>query len=424
MNVFLIRPSDLGEAIAETGRALASLAVRSSATQLVILCPDRDPVADLAPFTGPLAGLANVALVTADELGALYPVDSVFDPESDASGHIPYTEAQFAALATLIARRLSLRSRPPVKVLALDADNTLWGGVCGEDGPTGLRLDGPYQALREFALAKRGEGLLLVLVSKNQEADVDRVFAGRAADLLLTKEDFSGWKVNWNPKSQSLRELTAELNLGLDSFVFLDDNPAEIGEVTANAPGVLALTLPESADEIPAFLTHLWPLDTLPATAEDAARAEFYRQESERRDLRAAAPSFADFLRGLNLEIDIAETTAEDLPRVAQLTKRTNQFNANPLRLSEGELAGTSCLYVKVRDRFGDYGLVGAMQEGQVADSTLSVPLFLLSCRAMGKGVERVMLKTLASAARNGLSWDLPRQDKTDRAKRVWSATA
>ncbi|MBL9157119.1 MAG: HAD-IIIC family phosphatase, partial [Verrucomicrobiales bacterium] len=399
MNVFLIRPSDLGEALAETGQAIAALAVRSVATQLVILCPDQSPVADLTPLTSPLSGLANVDLVTDAELAAFYPVADIFDPESDASGHIPYTETIFVAAATRIVRALSLRSRPPVKVLALDADNTLWGGVCGEDGATGIQLEGPYRALREFALAKRREGLLLVLVSKNQEADVDRVFAERADDLLLTKADFSGWKANWNPKSQSLRELAAELNLGLDSFVFLDDNPAEIGEVTANAPGVLALTLPENADEIPAFLVHLWPLDTLPATAEDAARAEFYRQESERHDLRAAAPSFADFLRGLDLQIDISETSAEDLPRVAQLTKRTNQFNANPMRLSEGELAGTSCLSVKVRDRFGDYGLVGAMQEGQVDGSTLSVSLFLLSCRAMGKGVERVMLKTLAERA-------------------------
>ena len=395
MNVFLIRPSDLGDALAETGRALAALAKRSAATTLVILCPDQKPAIGVEAF----AELANIDLVTVESLAALYPVAEIFDPESEASGHIPYTEPQFAALATMIARRLSLRSRPPVKVLALDADNTLWGGICGEDGPAGLRLDGPYRALREFAIAKRAEGLLLVLVSKNQEADVDRVFAERGDDLILTKTDFSGWKVNWNPKSQSLRELAAELNLGLDSFVFLDDNPAEIGEVTANAPGVLALTLPENAEEIPAFLAHLWALDTLPATAEDAARAEFYRQESERRDLRAAAPSFADFLRGLNLQIEIAETGAEDLARVAQLTKRTNQFNANPLRLSGSELAGTTCLSVRVSDRFGDYGLVGAMQEGQVSDETLSVPLFLLSCRAMGKGVERVMLKTLAERA-------------------------
>ena len=404
LNVFLIRPSDLGSSLSETGQALASLVARSTAANLLILCPEEIPVADLSPITAPLAGLPGIEVVTASELASLYPVAELFDPESNASGHLPYTEPFFVAAATRICRSLSLRHRPPMKVLALDADNTLWGGVCGEDGPAGIRLDGPYRALREFALEKRREGILLALVSKNQEIDVERVFGERADELLLTRADFSGWKVNWDPKSQSLRELATELNLGLDSFVFLDDNPAEIGEVMANAPGVLALTLPKNPEEIPDLLAHLWPLDTLPATAEDAARADFYRQESSRRDLRSSAPSFADFLHGLNLRIEISETSAADLPRTAQLTKRTNQFNANPLRLSEGELAekvasGATCLSVRVEDRFGDYGLVGAMLAGPVSGENLPAGLFLLSCRAMGKGVERIMLKTLAQRA-------------------------
>ncbi len=404
MNVFLLRPSDLGSALEEALEAIASLATRSTATQLVLLCPEHEASVDEAAIAQRFDRLANAELITASDLASLYPVAQPFDPESDASGHLPYTDTIFVAAATRIVRSLSARLRPPVKVLALDADHTLWSGVCGEDGPQGLRLDGPWRALREFALAKSREGLLLALVSKNQSADVERVFAERADELLLTKADFAGWKANWNPKSKSLHELAAELNLGLDSFVFLDDNPAEVAEVAANCPGVLALTLPENAEEIPAFLRHLWPLDTLPATAEDAARTAFYRQESERRDLRAAAPSFADFLRGLELNIEIAEAAPEDLPRIAQLTKRTNQFNANPLRFSEAELqakldAGARCLAVRAGDRFGDYGLVGAMLHGPADGDILPVELFLLSCRALGKGVERAMLIALGQRA-------------------------
>ncbi len=404
MNAFLIRPADLGGALDEVAAAIGALAARSAAATLVVLCPEAGGGAGGAKAAQRFAGLAHVEVVAAAELAELYPVEEPFDPESDASGHIPYTETMFAALATLLARRLGLRQRPPAKVLALDADHTLWGGVCGEDGPDGLDLDGPWRELREFALAKRREGLLLVLVSKNHASDVDRVFEERGEALVLAKDDFSGWKANWNPKSQSLLELAAELNLGLDSFVFLDDNPAEVAEVAANAPGVLALALPEAVEEIPAFLRHLWPLDTLPATGEDRVRAEFYRQESERRGLRAAAPSFADFLRGLELRADIAAATVEDLPRIAQLTKRTNQFNVHPLRLAESDLqarieAGASCLAVRVRDRFGDYGLVGAMLAGPAEGSVLPVELFLLSCRAMGKGVERAMLAALARRA-------------------------
>lgn len=403
-NVFLIRPVDLGSAWDEVVAAITALASRSAAPVFVMVCPQAAEDPALADPEAALAGQARIDLIRAAELGALYPVDEPFDSEAEASGHIPYTEAMFAALATLLVRRLSLRRRPPVKVLALDADNTLWGGICGEDGPAGLDLDGPWRALRDFAETKRREGLLLTLVSKNQEADVDRVFAERGADLGLSRASFSGWKANWNPKSQSLRELAAELNLGLDSIVFLDDNPAEVAEVRANAPGVLALTLPSSPEEIPVFLRHLWALDTLPATEEDKARVAFYQQEAERRELRAAAPSFADFLRGLELDVAIAEAQPEDLARIAQLTKRTNQFNLHPRRLSEPELealiaSGADCLTVRVRDRFGDYGLVGVMLAGPRQGAQFPVELFLLSCRAMGKGVERRMLAALAKRA-------------------------
>jgi len=236
---------------------------------------------------------------------------------------------------------------------------------------------------------------------------MDRVFKERADELILKRADFTGWRVNWNPKSQSIRELAGELNLGLDSFVFLDDNPAEIAEVAARCPGVLTLTLPESPEAIPSFLQHLWALDLANTTAADANRADFYRHESARRELRKAAPGFADFLRGLELHVEISEATADDLPRIAQLTKRTNQFNANPLRLDESDLvqrleSGATCLTVQVADRFGDYDLVGAMLYtfDEKAD-TLAVELFMLSCRAMSKGVERAMLITLGARARD-----------------------
>ncbi|HRQ87850.1 MAG TPA: HAD-IIIC family phosphatase, partial [Bacteroidia bacterium] len=404
-NVFLLRPSDIGGALDEIREALAALTARSKAHHLAILCPEADASADEAAAVERLSGIERLEVVTARQWLDLYPVADAFDPEADASAHIPYSDALYAALATVIARRLHLGMRPPTKVLVLDADNTLWSGVCGEDGASGVELDGPWKAVRQFALAKRREGLLLALCSKNHPADVEAVFSERADELGLGREDFSGWKINWNPKSQNLRELADELRLGLDSFVFLDDNPAEVAEVAANCPGVVALTLPENVEEIPAFLGHLWPLDTAVATAEDATRAEFYRQENGRRELLDSAPSFADFLRSLDLDIDIAEATGEDLPRIAQLATRTNQFNLNPLRLSEAELKsrigeGATCLAVRVRDRFGDYGLVGAtLYRLPATDAPATVDLFLLSCRAMGKGVERAMVVALAQRA-------------------------
>ncbi|MEQ1841584.1 MAG: HAD-IIIC family phosphatase, partial [Verrucomicrobiales bacterium] len=354
---------------------------------------------------GPLKYTPEQMAITLDEIGLDLELtlrkDGHITPEK-APDELP---AMVAALATLIARRISARLRPPVKVLVLDADNTLWGGVCGEESPAALQMDGSWRDMRNFAAGKRNQGILLCLCSKNQPEDVDRVFVERANDLILTKEQFSGWKVNWNPKSQNIRELADELNLGMDSFVFLDDNPAEVAEVSANCPGVLALTLPETPEAVSAFLQHLWPLDASGQTSADASRADFYRQESERRELQKTTTSFADFLRGLDLKVEIKDASAEDLPRIAQLTKRTNQFNANPLRLSEQELlqridSGSTCLSVHVADRFGDYGLVGMiLYQGHQGASELAVELFQLSCRAMGKGVERAMVIALGKRA-------------------------
>jgi len=414
-NVFLIRLEDLTAgpdftALAgHLATAIASLASRSNARQIVIFCPHPDRLTDTARHEEQLASqwrsLSNVETITAEEWLSLYPVNDPFDPEADRAGKIPFTGPLFAALATLIARRISARMRPPVKVLVLDADNTLWGGVCGEDSPAALEMEGAFRAVRECALAKRNEGMLLCLASKNQPADVDLVFTKRAACLGLTRDHFAGWKVSWKPKSQSLKELAEELNLGLESFLFLDDNPAEVGEVRSNCPEVLAFALPAEPSEIPGFLRHLWPLDTSGFTAEDASRTEFYRHEAERREFRLSAPSYADFLRDLHLQVEIAEASLDEVPRIAQLTKRTNQFNAHAVRLSEGELSnrmqqGAVCLSVRAADRFGDYGLVGAMlYQASAVPSDFPVQIFLLSCRALGKGVERAMIIELGRRA-------------------------
>ncbi|MCB1228974.1 MAG: amino acid adenylation domain-containing protein [Verrucomicrobiae bacterium] len=406
-NVFLVRPDDLRAGNGAHGladeltNALTGLASRSRATQLVIFCPHAEADPETTRFEAEvaenLAQLPNIEVNRVESWTQPSSVDSVFDPEADRSGRIPFTETFYATLATAIARRMSAHLRPPTKVLVLDADNTLWGGVCGEDGAEKLDLAGPWKSVRDFAIAKRTEGFLLCLCSKNSEADVDRVFETRAAELGLTRADFAGWKVNWQPKSSNLIELAGELNLGIDSFVFLDDNPAEIAEVAANCPGVVALTLPKDESEIPAFLKNLWSLDRVRLTEEDAKRAEFYQHEAERRQLNESAPSFADFLASLELKIDIHEATTAELPRISQLTLRTNQFNANGLRLSETELSerlekGTRCLAVHVSDRFDDYGLAGAM----LISTDFTVEGFMLSCRAMGKGVERAMVTRLA----------------------------
>jgi FkbH-like protein len=410
--------TDLLAALEEAARAMA-------APLLVFVCPCSPDAAAVAPFHALLAesearlgalalGVPNLYVVPAAELAALYPVGPLHDPYADHLGHIPYTPAGFAALGTLVARKVYAMTSPPAKVIALDCDQTLWKGVCGEDGPEGVVLDEPRRRLQEFVLAQRQAGMLLCLCSKNQEEDVWTTF-DRRPDFPLRRRDLTAWRINWSPKSENLRGLAAELGLGLDSFVLIDDNPVECAEVRAGCPQAMVLELPADEREIPKVLQHFWAFDRLRTTAEDRGRAELYGQALERERHRRSAGSFAEFLAGLELTVDILPLTPEKLERAAQLTQRTNQFNASTIRRTEGEIQrlladGTlECRVVEVRDRFGDYGLVGVVLFA-VRPPALAVDTFLLSCRVLGRGVEHRVLSALAheAAARGAERIDVP----------------
>jgi FkbH-like protein len=420
LDVLLIRFEDWQEgcgaeaAVEELVAALESARGRWRVPCLVCLAP-ASPAALADPeraalfrrleerLAAALAGRSGVLLALPGELAALYPVAAAHDPCGDEVGRIPYTPEMFAALATLIARRMARLQGPPAKVLVLDCDQTLWKGVCGEDGPLGIEVDPPRRALQELAVALHERGMLLALCSKNNEEDVAEVFA-RRTDMPLRREHVAAERINWRPKSENLRSLATELRLGLDSFVVLDDDPVVCAEMQAACPEALVLQLPEDSREIPRFLAHVWALDAVAATTEDRERTRLYQQERQREDLRGASASFADFLARLGLEVSFPPLTPELLPRVAQLTQRTNQFNATTLRRSEAEVrelcgtGGHAALLVEARDRFGEYGLVGLVfwnAEGEA----LRVDTLLLSCRAMGRGVEHQMLAHLGSIA-------------------------
>ena len=210
-------------------------------------------------------------------------------------------------------------------------------------------------------------GVLLCLCSRNNEQDVDAVFAAHP-DMPLRRDQFVAARIDWEPKSANLRSLAAQLDLGLDSFVFVDDDPVVCAEVRASCPEVLTLCLPGEPDAIPGFLAAVWPLDLRPATGEDLRRTELYRANAEREQLRAASATLADFLASLELEVSIEAAAPRHAERIAQLTARTTQFNSTTLRLTEREIAeriaANRLLAVTVSDRFGDYGLVGAVLFG------------------------------------------------------------
>ena len=408
LNVVLLRFEDCrgfrhGELIA----ALKTATSIATSPTLVCVCPPSpqalaDPERNALEIE--LAALPMIRFLSSARLLELYPVTNHYDAAADKLGHIPYTPEAYAILGTAIARVSHATQRAPYKVIALDCDNTLWRGICGETGPNGVELDGPAQAVQNFVKARQEDGMLLCVCSKNAAEDVERVF-DEHPEMPLARSDFAGWRVNWRPKSENIRSLAAELSLGLDSFILLDDNPMETAEVESNCPGVLALTLPAEVELIPRFLDHVWAFDQNGITAEDRNRTAMVQENASRSRLLTESLSYADFLASLELEVEIRELNgAAEIARAAQMTQRTNQFNFTTQRLTEPEIrealsGGMEILTAFVRDRFGNYGQVGLVMFQAADDDVLRVQNLLLSCRVLGKGVEHAIVARLGQIA-------------------------
>lgn len=406
--------SQITQTAQEFIQALKAAIANTKTPYLVCLCPNSpNAIEDLevnaiynqieAQILAELAGISNIYLIGSNELKDTYPVETYYDPQGDKLGHIPFTPLFFAAIGTAIARKIyAIQSAPP-KVIVLDCDRTLWEGICGEDGAMGIELDPPRQILQELMVEQHNAGMLLCVCSKNNEQDVVEVFE-RRLDMPLKRDNFVSWRVNWEAKSENIKSLAQELNLGLDSFIFIDDNPVECAEVQANCPEVLTLLLPSKVEEIPRFLQHIWAFDRLKVTVEDKQRTALYKQNIQRDLLLKKSPTLENFLDGLGLDIKISSPSTQQLARVAQLTHRTNQFNLTTIRRSEQEIAQLcqsgelECLIVEVSDRFGDYGLVGVILFSPNSN-ILNVDTFLLSCRVLGRGVEHRMLARLGEIA-------------------------
>ncbi|MEV4457469.1 HAD-IIIC family phosphatase [Microbispora sp. NPDC049633] len=407
--VVLVRAEDLVAGQDGTGEldavatdlaaALRASARASGAPHVLVVCPPSPGHGSPEAHARFAAGLVRefegdrvVSVLTSAEPYEPEPED-VHDAFADRTGNVPYTDRYFAALAAAVARRLHALTTPRPKVVVADCDGTLWDGVVGEDGPDGVVI-GPQRLEIWRELARQvAAGRLLCLCSKNEEKDVREVFA-RHPELPVGLDDITAMRVGWEAKSDALRSLAAELDLGLDSFVFLDDSPVECAEVRVGCPEVLTLRLPADAAGAAAFLRHCWPLDVTSVTAADRERTRRY-QEERRRDQARGEMSLADFFATLDLRVTITPAGPEHEARAAQLAERTNQFNLSGTRRLDGE----ERFVVDVRDRFGDYGVVG-LTDVRTEGDTLRAGAFLLSCRALGRGVEHRMLAHLGALAR------------------------
>jgi len=343
-----------------------------------------------------LAGTSNVHVQAGERSMVLYRVETIVDRVSERSAHVPYSSQALAVLATVIARWHVALTRAPLKMIAVDGDQTLWAGVVAEDGYTGIRVDPGHAALQNALLEQNEAGRLLCLLSKNQESDIRELFHCNEAMRL----DWSRWtatRIDWSPKPCNLRDVCSKLELGLDSVLFLDDNPVECAAMRAECPQVMTIKVPADDVAMRDFVDHLWLFDRVVVTAEDMHRARMYQQQAARVALLESTPSLQEFLDSLELEVEISAAHTDDLERLAQLSQRTNQFNSSLVRCQAQDLrdiarAGHGFHYaVRARDRFGDYGIVGQLL-GQVRGTAWEVDLFTLSCRALGRGIEHRML--------------------------------
>ena len=325
-------------------------------------------------------------------------------------GRMRLASPSLPLLAAAWARHLAALVTPRRKCLVLDLDNTLWGGVLGEDGPGGIQLGHSgiglaYRELQMAVLSLSSRGVLLAAASKNNLDDVLPVLRDHP-DMVLRPEHFACLEIHWQDKPESLRRIADKLNIGRDSLVFWDDNPLERGMVKSQLPEVLVPDVPDDPSEYAQFLRDLACFDILTLTKEDRTRGQMYREQVERDTFLAQGPprSLDDYYASLEMVATIEPATDTSIPRIAQLTQRTNQLNLTTRRYTEADIRAfandPSCrVYgLSLRDRFGDLGLIGAaVLRERPAEWELDT--FLMSCRALGRRVEETFASHLAEVA-------------------------
>ncbi len=300
------------------------------------------------------------------------------------------------------------------KCIVVDLDNTMWGGVIGEDGFDGIKL-GPYIQGRPFLefqkilLALNKRGIILAINSKNNYDDAIKVIREHP-HMLIKEENFSSIQINWNDKVSNIQEIAHELNIGLDSIVYFDDDPINRELMKTSLPQVLTIDLPRDPSEYCLCVTDLNDFNLLQITEDDIKRSRMYNEEHQRKKFQKNIPNLENFLQKMNIEVIIKNGTDFTIPRISQLTLKTNQFNLTTKRYQEEEIKSMVndkkflVEYAQVLDKFGDNGITGVCIVKK-NDTEWIIDTFLLSCRVMGRGVEEGILgHILEQAKKEGIS--------------------
>jgi len=296
-----------------------------------------------------------------------------------------------------------------IKCVVVDLDNTMWGGIIGDDGLDGIQIGAhgegeAFYRMQLYLRALKQRGIVLAVCSKNEMANALLPFE-KHPEMVLRREDFAAFVANWNDKAANIRQIKDTLNIGFDSMVFLDDNPFERNLVRELVPGLVVPELPEDPADYVRAISELNLFETTSFSAEDAKRTEMYQAEAGRREEQAGLASVEEFLQSLDMRISVGRFDPFHLPRISQLMQRSNQFNLTTRRLSEIECralmehTGWLPIYAKLADRLSDHGLISIVTVEALPED-LAIRDWLMSCRVLGRGVESFLMNRVVEHAR------------------------
>ena len=356
-----------------------------------------------------IAGLARLPSTVvlaagdlADRAGSTFAADRMRHAASHA-----YSLGYLAAYAEELAAVAAADLGRAAKCLVLDLDDTLWGGVVGDDGPDGIRLGGGYPGsahaeLQGLARDLAAQGVILAIASKNEESLATEAIAGHP-EMRLRPESFAASRIDWNPKPDNLRAIAEDLNIGLDALVFVDDNPVERDAMRSLEPGVTTVELPDEPAGYAARLAAGGYFSTLASTAEDRGRTAMYRAQVRRKEFARGSAGREEYLAGLESRLSVEPLTPATAGRIVQLFAKTNQFNLTGLRYGADEVAGPDRAFFGARltDRFGDNGLIAALALGRAPEGAWSIDNLVLSCRVFDRAVEDALVGLVLHAARD-----------------------
>ena len=363
-------------------------------------------------LTESCAEYKNVFLVDIDGLQSRLGEAAVRDAKRYCIAKMPFRTDILSHIAKQITDTVLAASGSFKKCIVLDLDNTLWGGVVGDDGIDGIQigelgLGHAFSAFQLWLKELKNRGIILCVCSKNNESAAKEPFLHHP-EMVLKLEDISVFVANWEDKASNIRHIQSVLNIGMDSLVFLDDNPFERSVVRNLIPNITVPELPENPEEYVDYLRSLNLFETVSFSEEDRVRTQQYRAEAQRVSLQSQCTDYDAYLQGLEMVAEAKPFDSFHFPRIAQLTQRSNQFNLRTVRYTEQEIAAIAAdpnyvtIYFTLRDKFGDHGLISAVIMQKLSDR-LFVDTWLMSCRVLKRGMEEFIInKMLSVAAEHG----------------------